>query len=76
MTTMMTEAEARTALTAMWVTVQTTRQTIAKWALRDKKPSRDELLQLSLNMKAVEEAAMRRDLDVLQAVVDEAERSQ
>src|SRR5262245_35380283 len=59
MTTMMSEAEARTTLTAMWVTVQTTRQ-----------------LQLSLNMKAVEEAAMRRDLDVLQAVVDEAERSQ
>ena len=73
MTTMMTEAEARTALTAMWVTVQTTRQTIA---LRDKKPTKDELLQLSLNMKAVEEAAMRRDLDVLRAVVDEAERSQ
>jgi hypothetical protein len=76
MTTMMTEAEARTALTAMWVTVQTTRQTIAKWALGDKKPTKDELLQLSLNIRAVEEAAMRRDLDVLQAVIDRAERSQ
>jgi hypothetical protein len=52
-----TEAEARAALDALWMTSTLARMTIAAW-INAKRPTKDDLIQLALQLKNVEKELM------------------
>jgi hypothetical protein len=50
-----TEAEARAGMTVLMLTTQHARRTIASWAWRDHRPTKDELTELEMWLKEAED---------------------
>lgn len=53
------EKEVRAVATALLLAVQYARRTIGRWLVAKKRPTLDELLQLSLSLKGLEDEIMR-----------------